>query len=150
MTLTAATAFFFFFPGDLAPRPLAAPQALLPVAALPFSRLLAWSAPPAVEAAAASVPALGTRTFLNIPRFPGRALSLWSFSELLSYLVLSYQSWGGGGGGGHARAGRGFSASAASDGGAESGLYSPGSGAEALEALRPHRKVVGSEERTDP
>lgn len=99
-----------FISGDSAsrPRPLPAPEALLPFSVLPFPSP-AWSAPPTVGAAAVSVSALGTRTFLNIPSFPGRAHPV-DFSELSSYLVLPTKA------GGNARAGRGFLASTAADG----------------------------------
>lgn len=100
-----------FFPGDSAARPVPpgcprGPYALLRAPLIPPP---AYSAPPTVGAAAASVPALGTRTFLNIPSFAGRAHPV-DFSELLSYLVLPTEA------GGHARAGRAFLASAAADG----------------------------------
>lgn len=135
-----------FFSGDSAPRPLAAPEALLPFSVLPFSRFVAGSAPPTVGAAAASVPAPGTRTFLNIPSFPGRAHPV-DFSERLSYLVLPKKPGRGG------TRGRGV------------GFWPPRrqmvsmwrsgerilklrAGGEALEAFLPYRKVVGSGKRT--
>lgn len=134
-----------FFSGDAAPRPLAAPEALLPFSVLPFSRLVAGSAPPTVGAAAASVPAPGTRTFLNIPSFPGRAHPV-DFSELLLLPGPPYKSRGG-------TRGRGV------------GFWPPRrqmvsmwrsgerilklrAGGEALEAFLLCRKVVGSGKRT--
>lgn len=100
-----------FFSGDSAwrPAPPGCPRGSSALLRAPLLPPPAWSAPPTVGAAAASVPALGTRTFLNIPSFPGRAHPV-DFSEPLSYLVLPTKA------GGNARAGRGFLASAAADG----------------------------------
>lgn len=81
-----------FISGDSASRPLTAPEAPLPFAVLPFPPP-AWSAPPTVGAATASVSALGTRTFLNIPSFPGRAHPVDFFRAPL-IPGPPYKSWG--------------------------------------------------------